>query len=303
VNYFIIFISLIFISIESRAQLSSRVREYQSTYLLSTGGAGAASFVGETSAILNPATLGVQEVSTMYYQDMDSKIDNENATRTASGPAYSPVSASRALIISDTTTPVKGSFGYFSQRENDAKRRRLTFTMAMPAGPSTAVGLTWRYNRLFTNFSSSYQKDIYQQLVIGTYHRITPNFTSGIVITDIFKAKQDEGKIQVGFRYDLAMKLSFLVDFGGNFNRELSETAFSSVAMQLNFFSQLYIRISSFSDKLLGVKGTGWGMNWQGPKMNLEFAMKSTKQSDTNSILLYADETIQDASFAVSIAF
>ncbi len=285
------------------AAVLSQLRAFETTRLMSQAGTGVAGVYIEEASVLNPASIAFHQRSALYYQGARAEIEQPNSLRASNGPPFDASSKGQAIIISDTTTKVKGAASYQSQKESDAQRRRFTFTSATEVGPNSSIGITYRYNIEKRYISTILDEETYDQVVIGATHLVNKSISMGIVVIDPFKSNQEDGKAIAGFQYLIDQTIAFLIDIGANFNKEISDSALYRGALQLNFFADFYLRVGVFQDKFTQTKGNGWGMSWMGPKLDIEFAMKSTKQINELSTLLYKDESIKEASIAMAIRF
>ncbi|MBL7665370.1 MAG: hypothetical protein JNM93_09565 [Bacteriovoracaceae bacterium] len=270
---------------------------------MSFGGAGVGAVLSNEASVLNPGSITFYDKSSLYYQSSNTEIDPKDADRTVTGPPFPSEKKSQALIITDTSNAAKGAFSYQSQKEFDAQRRRLTFTASGLVGGNSSLGFLYRYSREKTDMSTALAEKKYHQLVVGATHILTDSFSLGIIYVDPFETIPEDTKVILGTQLNVFDMISFLIDVGANPSEELSETAVYKGALQMKFFSEVFVRFGTFTDKQLGVKGNGWGVSWSGPKLSLDFAMKSTRPIDNQSALLYEEEKIQETSFAVNLMF
>jgi hypothetical protein len=65
------------------------------------------------------------------------------------------------------------------------------------------------------------------------------------------------------------------------------------------------LRLGFFSDKAENTKGDSYGINWVGPKMSFEFAVKNSSILDDSlpSFVAFVDERIIESSFSFSLRY
>lgn len=283
----------------------ARVHEYETTRLKSTAGTGVGSVLLTESAILNPAALPFFPFSTIYLQkgsvDMTGSSD-----KTMSDGAYSEASDSLGVIVADGSGNLRGAASYLTQSEGKSSRKRVTAAMGKSVGKSSSMGAIFRYTKdqNYSPISLTTVEENYQQLVFGATHVIESNFSVGVVVIDPFRSYLGDTRAIVGTQYVIKDILSLMLDLGVDYsNRTLSETLLYKAAMQVNFFSDLYLRAGLFEDNNISEKGNGLGIGWIGPKLVLDFGLKYSKPMTQNSTILMGDEKIRETSFALTYKF
>src|SRR5690606_8946139 len=118
----------------------AQIREFQTTRLISTAGAGVASILSTESAILNPASSAFFDGSSFSYQSYKTSLDRKNAKRDATGDKFDDNSRTQGFFMADHSGPVKGGVAYLFQDENDFERTRMTLHGAAPLGKDAALG-------------------------------------------------------------------------------------------------------------------------------------------------------------------
>ncbi len=295
-------LSFFFIPKLVHAQVTPGVRDFETTRLMSTAGTGVASVLLTEAAVLNPATIGIYKKSALYYQSVNADLEDTHSTRLSSGPDFGKGS-SQAVVISDTSSRLKGSAGYFQQEENNFERKRFTFTGSSSLGAKSSFGITARRTEDTKNISTTKELESYTQVVMGVIHILSDKLTIGTVVVDPFKSQQEQGKVILGLQYTIAEQLIFMTDFGANFNENFSDTAIYRGALQTKFFSDFYFRFGVFQDETTGLKGNGWGISWIGGKLNIDLAYKTSKAIDEFSTVLYQEESISESSLSATIFF
>jgi hypothetical protein len=82
----------------------------------------------------------------------------------------------------------------------------------------------------------------------------------------------------------------------------LSSVLNSSHAVQMNIFSDFFLRVGQFYENIQKFKGTGWGVSWMGPRFGVEFGQKHSKQFSSGNFF-FKDEKITDTGFSAIIKF
>src|SRR5690606_6109862 len=118
----------------------AQIREYQTSRLISTAGAGVASILTTESAILNPASSAFFQGSSFSYQSYSSKLQKESDERVADNNPFPSSNRSEGYFMSDNGGPVRGGLAYINQKENGFKRSRFNFHGAALIGKQTSMG-------------------------------------------------------------------------------------------------------------------------------------------------------------------
>lgn len=286
---------LAFISHHSWAQ----IRPFQTTRLLSTSGAGIASILSTEASLLNPSSTGFFNGSSFSYQSYKTTLQNENSFREDDFPKKN---SSNGLFMFDNNGSVKGGVSYISQSENHFKRERMVLTAASPIGQTTSLG-----------FNYSYLKDIFPDTYSDryrTHHQITAGLTQiidektilALVLIDPTRTTPGEERMIAGFQYTLADRFTIIGDSGFRYTKNLSQDYLWAAAVQMNIFSDFFLRVSQFYDNIQKFKGTGWGLAWMGPRFGVEFGQKYSEQFDSE-YYIYQNEKIIDTGLSAIIKF
>ena len=303
---YLLFLSLI-VTIQ---KADSRVRDYETTRLKSTAGAGVGSILINESAILNPAPLAFYKNSSFYFQrgGVEYSSGEEGAGGEEVDPSLSDTSESLGIIVADTKKNLRGSVSYQKQREGIYKRRRMTLSLASTVSPNSSLGFLYRNTKDEMEgretFEDGEQEDTYHQLVIGATHVISERLTFGTVIVDPFRVKPQDARLVMGGQYTLKNILTFIADVGGNYQGDLLSSRLFRGAIQLNFVKGLFLRMGFFEDWGLDERGTGIGAAWVGPRLVLEASMKTTRDigsKENKTITPYSQS--RETSFALSYFF
>lgn len=275
----------------------SQIRDFETTRLQSTSGAGVASILVNEASILNPAPIMFVPVSAFYYQKGASSLDSKAQTRTKDFSNGS----NQMYLLSDSSGQIKGTFSYQEQSENQFSRKRYTSSLANNIGKKTAIGLLYRYTIDRDSYLDEEKK--FHQGVLGFTHIHSPELSFGGVIIDPFLSNKQDARVIVGFQYALTTNFYLIVDGGTNFNDESHKNTLSRGALQVNFFKDLFLRSGKFHDKANNLKGNSWGVSWIGPRLSLEYAYKTSEVIQDKSDYLFKDEQIVENSISIALVF
>ena len=133
----------------------AQIREFQTTRLMSTGGAGVASILSTEAAVLNPAASTFFDGSSFSYQMYKTSLKKENDIRDTAPDKFPKSNQSMGTFLADHSGPVKGGVAYLTQNENSYERTSAVMHASAPMGDSTAMGL--RYNYIQDTRPASFQ--------------------------------------------------------------------------------------------------------------------------------------------------
>jgi hypothetical protein len=281
----------------SNFNAESRVRDLETTRLMSTSGAGVASVLVNESSFLNPASIVFVASSAFYYQRGSSSLDNEAKTRTKD---FSDGS-NEIYLLSDASSTLKGTFSYQKQAENQFRRQRFTSSFASNYGKRTAIGILYRYT-IDEEIRDNDEKKFHQGS-IGITHILSEKLSFGAVLVDPFLSNKEDARLIGGAQYNLFSNLLLILDYGVNFNDKPHENTVTKGAVQLNFFRDLFLRGGRFEDKITGLSGNSWGLSWIGPRIALEYAIKNSEVIDEKSDYLLEEEKITESSLSLAVIF
>ena len=285
-------ILLVFSSLNKLAE--AKIRDFQTTRMKSTAGAGVATFLVDEASILNPAPIAFSGKSSFYFQKGSSEAQGPNKD---SGPNATPTD-NMAIIASDGNGTLKGSLSYVKQTKGDETRMRISSAVSSLTGKQSAMGFGYRYTKL----ESPKGNENYKQLTAGVYHYVSPSLSMGLVVFDPLKERPEDVKVFAGFQYSVGNYLTLMFDGGADYTQNLSSTTVIKAATELKIFSDFYARAGYFEDKGLKQKGTGAGIGWVQPKLVLEFAIKNTEITASEE-LEQENEQIKESSFSLSYRF
>lgn len=271
----------------------TKIHEFETTHLKSTGGTGVGSILNEESAFLNPAPIAFFTTSSFYVQKDNDKLTDNGLVQ--------PKPKSLGFVLADGNPSLSGSVSYVTQEEENIKRKRWGATLSGPISDKSAMGVSIRQSKDEDIVSKKIDK--YYQTVLGVTHAIDEKFSLGIVAYDPFKSKAHETKALIGFQYVLLDYITAAVDFGGDYNAdEISKSLIYKGALQVKVLDDFFLRFGGFSDKIRDEKGSGFGLAWIQPRLSLEFALKNTTRN-LNLALNQNEAKLKETSIALSIRF
>jgi hypothetical protein len=280
----------------------AQIRDFQTTRLNSTAGAGVASVLSTEAAILNPASGAFFSGETASYQGYTTALRNKNQLRDTIPDKFSKHNTSTGAFVGDNSGTVKGGVAYVQQNENDYRRERIIFHAAAPIDAKSAMGLTYGFLSDRKPPQTSNRYDYSHQMRIGTLHVLSENLSLGFVLIDPARAVPGEERFIGGFQYVLTDKLTLIADGGVQYTKAVKEENLWRAAVQVNVFKDFFVRGGRFYDNVTEFRGWAWGASWIGPRLGLEFAMKTSERFGKNTYI-YDKETLVDTSLAAVIKF
>jgi hypothetical protein len=279
-----------------------QIRDFQTTRLNSTAGAGVASVLSTEAGLLNPAAAAFFEGSSFSYQSYSTNLRDENSQRALTGEDFPNRNQSTGYFIADHSGPVKGGLSYLQQNENHFDREQLILHASSPMGPRSSMGISYRYVQDQRPESFTDRRKYFHQVSIGTTHILDQDTIIGLVIVDPTRSNAGDERLLGGFQYSLADRFILIGDAGYQFSGSIAKDYLWRGAVQLNIFSDFFFRVGRFYDNITGFKGMGWGVGWIGPKLGVEFAQKYSEQF-TKEGYLHEGETLVDTSLSAILKF
>ncbi|MFI5390544.1 MAG: hypothetical protein ACHQYQ_04210, partial [Bacteriovoracales bacterium] len=188
---------------------------------------------------------------------------------------------------------VKGSFSYVKAKQGNDKSTMMSASTAFPIQQRSAIGATYRK---ITNSISGQKDVITNQYVVGASHNISPNLSVGAILIDPFTKIKEDSQAVVGGQLVYEDFIALMLDVGANYNFPLDESLVYKGAVQIKFFTEVYLRAGYFNDKGLEEKGTGVGLGWVQPRLAIEAALKNSKGFTSS-------KTTRETSFSLSYRF
>lgn len=273
-------------------------RDYSTTRLLSTSGTGVGAILFNESSVLNPASIAFFDNSAIYYQNSTTQLENENLSRT---DGYDD-GQEEALIISDTSSALKGTFSFFQRKENNIRNKRYASSIATPLSDRSSFGFLFSYSdtlqvepnkRLTSNFKTS----------LGYTFVYNKKVSLGLIYTDIAREDKFDQLIIGGFQFEVSDSFHILADAGFNPNFSVEKYSLHRLGLQMNVFAGLFIRLGQYFDNSTSLKGRSWGASWVGPKLAVDYAYRESSPIDESASFFYKDETLIEHSLALSVRF
>jgi hypothetical protein len=279
-----------------------RIREFQTTRLHSTAGAGVGSVLSTEAAILNPASAGFFTDNSFSYQSYSTNLKHESPLRDSNSDQFAGRNNSQGFFLADQTGSLKGGVAYLKQNENNYERSQYIFHSSTSAGPAGTLGFSYRYikDEYPRNLKSG--KFISHQVSLGSLHVLDEKTTIGFILKDPGLSLAGEERLLMGLQYVLSDKITLIADAGAQYTKAFNKKYLWRMAAQLNIFSDFFFRAGQFYDNVTEFKGTGWGVSWIGPNLGVEFSQKISDQIGQGSYL-YKDETLVDTSLSAVIKF
>lgn len=257
--------------------LSTFSKEYQTTHLKSTGGAGVGSVLMDETTFLNPAPISFFEISSIYFQHAKSKslINSENPGADTTD---------MTIIASDSKGDLDGSFSYVSRKNDNIESKRFAFAMASLIGKQSSLGVTYIFekNKHFENFEEKSKSDS-NYINIGATHFVSPEMSMGFLLIDPMKKKENYTKALVGAQYVIKDMVSLLLDVGADYNRDLTETKLYKAAVQLRIFKDFFAKFGVFEDSGTSERGNGVGLGWVQPRLVINLSLNNTRSTKLNT--------------------
>jgi hypothetical protein len=270
----------------------AQLRPNYSTRLLSTSGSGVASILVNESVFLNPASIAFFDTTNFYIQNDKSEITNENSRKS------DETSNNNYLLLSDTSSDLKGALSYQEKSEFDLKNKKFVATGAGLLAGDSAIGFSYSYNQ--TEFEN--KNELKHILTSGITYIKNEELSFGILLTDLTKEIKENAKIVTGFQYKILPILTFIFDVETNYYLDSSEYSGYRTALQSQFYDDFFLRIGKFDDGFLEQNGQSWGLSWYGPRLSLEYAYVHSKQKMDFGPFLKED-IIVDQSLSLSVRF
>lgn len=271
------------------------IREFETTRLVSSAGAGVGAVLVNETSFLNPASIAFYSTSSIYYQrgtsSMDKTINNETSVKEGNN---------ESLVLADTSSRLKGTFSYQRQYENAYKRTRYTSSLANNFSENQAFGVLYRYT---TDKSPQNSSDDFHQFSLGYTYIHNPKLTFGAVIIDPFETRKDDVRFLAGFHYELLHNIFLLVDVGANYAYDAQENTISRTALQLSIFDDFYARVGQAYDKATNLKSAAWGVSWVGPRLSIEYAYKNSEHINKDADNFLQDKQLIEHSLAISVRY
>lgn len=304
-SFYTLFVAIAVLTGSVVPEVNARVRDYETTRLKSTGGAGVGSILMNESAILNPASIGFFDKSSFYIQNESTSYRGGEVAERGLVNTYDENTSSTGVIVADTKKNLKGAISYQKQQEGFDKRTRFSGALASALSEKSTFGIQLRKTEdRVVNFDTGAEvEDDYMQTSFGVSHAIDEDFTIGALAIDPFKNRSEDTRAIIGAQYVIKKIMAVMLDVGGNWATDLGESRLYRAGLQLNVFSDFFLRAGTFEDRTLDERGNGFGAAWVGPKLVLEAAFKTTRDLGLRSNDRPVAETARETAFSLSYFF
>ncbi len=269
------------------ASANSPFKDLETTRLMSTAGTGIASPLMEESIVLNPASVGFYSTSAMYYQKDDNQLNRPQNLTTRS---------THAFMMSEAKGAGGGTLSYERQIVGMDTRHHFGLSMARPVSEKTSMGVNFSY---INDTYDSKKTIVTKKAHLGVMTAVSPNLTTGLVISDPTGKIQKDSHIDIGVQYVWERHIYFMFDSGTDYKKDLASNISYRGAMQFTVFSDFLIRMGAFWDQAKKLKGTGLGAAWVGPKLSIQFALKNSRPWKRKE----NGESEKDSSFSLSYRY
>lgn len=278
------------------------VRQWQTTKTGSLGGAGIASPTMIEGLYLNPAMLSFFTTSSFYFQNRDGKIDPLNSGRSSIfGNIGQPEGFSAA--ITDGSNQGKGGFSYTDQEESGTERKRYSFGFGNSIDGDSSFGINYSYVvDEFTEGSTEKKTKIHVGS-IGYLRIVSPKLSYALIWNDPAWADRINSKTVFGIHYTPFEKISLMLDLGHDIKRSINKTFYYASGLEVEVATDIYVRGGVFQDKIMNLKGYGFGLGWIGPRLGIEFAMKQSQRKDNFNTFLLQDEKLKETEASLVYLF
>lgn len=284
----------------SAPTLAEPIRDHQTTRLKATAGTGVGSFLMDEATILNPASLGFFNISSIYYQRNKGDITAPEGLEGRSSN-YTDT----AIIASDAKGDTGGSFSYINQKRGPERRKSLSVSMAKPFRKKSALGVTYRRisdKNLVENSFDTTSSERYNEFSVGVIHALNEFFSIGILVDDPFKSRTDSTFATIGFQYLFHDYIVLMFDVGSDYTRDLGDTSAYRGAIQVMFYNDFFLRAGFFKDNGKSETGNGMGLGWVGPRLLAEFAIQNI-DIDSREQPFRSAQDIKETSFSIAFKF
>lgn len=280
--------NLLLLALFSSSSFAAITTKFETTRMKSTGGAGVGSVLLEEAGFLNPATLGLYEIGSLYLQ----RVGGDQDRTTIGGSEYSDSVSTLGAIVSDAKGRVGGSVGYFRAKGAGEEVTDMSASFGYPIGKKSAFGTTYRVVERERNGERVSKNKV---VTLGVTHLINSSFSMGFVAIDPLQKVEGETRGIFGAQYVYKEFISLMFDMGADYTQQLSDSSLIRGALQFRFFKDFFLRAGLFNDKGDQEKGSGVGVSWVQPRLMLEAALKNTENR--------LDSSVKDRETSMSLSY
>ncbi|OUR92910.1 hypothetical protein A9Q84_20585 [Halobacteriovorax marinus] len=288
-------LALLSICLNIAFSTNARILEYETTRQKATGGAGAGALLVEESVFLNPASIAFFNVSSFYFQKVNTEQTSDSSEVSNSD--------TMSIIASETKGDMKGAIAYTKQKKGSEKRKTIGASMASPLSKTSAFGMSYQHiKETLKNDQNVDQEETYKKFTIGLIRNVSPELTIGFVVIDPLRERPQDSKAIVGFQYEFKNTISLIFDSGADWKEDLSSSLVWKAAASIKFLDNFFLRVGTYRDKALKERGSGGGIGWVQPKLTFEVALKNSTLEESK-ILNQEGEQIKETSLSMSYRF
>lgn len=236
--------------------------------LYSLAGAGVASVLLNESAILNPASVAFFKESSLMYAEgnsLRSKSENKSFQE-------------RSLIISDTSSRLKGNLSYQDYRYFDTDITKVSSSMSSILSKSSAHGLILHY--IDESVSSD---NVFYRVDYGLLKVLEKNLTFGFVLKDLFKSGFQSREVLTGFHYNPFDQIALILDGSYLPDAVAENKTIVKTAIQIEAFDSFYIRYGIQRNEANDLEVKSGGIAWSGPRFSLEYSRRVHVNDELNT--------------------
>jgi len=266
-----ILITLLFILNTSFAS----IRDYSTTRMISTSGAGVGSMNTIDATTLNPAMSAFYSGSLFYAQTTRSSFESDDPTLKDQAPK------GIMLAMSDSAKISPGGLMFQKYKEQDTERMRFGFNMGKRFAKYSAFGLGYQYT---IDETPGRAKDKYHQANLGFAHVFSRNISTGLTVNNLNNNEQSDSRGTLGTQFAFSRSIVILADGGFDYRSSFEKTKFYKLGAQLRFFKDFVLRGGLHDDAITNTKGKSAGIGWIAPKMTLEVGYQQSEVADTSLV-------------------
>ncbi len=282
----------------------ARIRDYQTTQMIATAGAGIGSIDTINALYANPASSGYKPQTLFYGQTNNASMSDSSSQRASNDHLFNAPAGQSFALIDGNRSSLRGGLGYTQYREGHISRRRYTFSSSALSTGNFSMGFNYYYTSDSSTHPGYEYRRSFHQVNYGLTYLISPSFTFGLVYQDVFKAQSHLQRMLMGTELILNPTVSLLFDWGVNPHRSQSTSRFMAAAIKLNFHGNFSIKAGLQQDRLWNSQSLAWGLSWRIAQLTLDFAMNQMQSHhlETNPII-YPNEKLREVSLALSYRF
>lgn len=287
--------ALILVVCSTSQSFGSLLQDPETTRMKGLAGAGVAALLINEAPIFNPASIAFFTKSTILYEQGKIVLEDEAKLRESDHKE----GYNETFVITDTSSTLRGGLAYHYQNIEEGKRKQFLLSLANNVGKKTGIGFTIRHNE-----EESLTTDrTYTQLTYGLTYIHKKNLSFGLNIIDITQVVPEYFSYRIGFQYTFNRSINIIGDIGSGDVQNYNEEIFNILAVQLQAFKSLFLRAGKYHDKRRNRQGTSFGFAWTGPRLSLDYAVKSAEIISEEADTLFTDDKTLETSLGLTVIF